>query len=130
MGHHQHHQEHQRQRFIIINRLEEMERQLTGTSTSEIHNHQSIGRNGKTTECESNGESIIAASSSRHEAIGKRLSFLPNVILTYIWHFFNLKGIAHIHSPNHGHYKLCYANRSYCVSCLLSLFERSITSTK
>jgi hypothetical protein len=27
-------------------------------------------------------------------AIGKQLSLLPNVILTCIWHLFNLKGIS------------------------------------
>jgi hypothetical protein len=39
-------------------------------------------------------DDIKSSLNSSRSAMGKRLSFLPNVILTSIWHFFNLKGIS------------------------------------
>jgi hypothetical protein len=69
---------------ILINckRLNRMSDRLTATTSAAVVVGDMSGKK----------SDFDISSSFRNNSIGKLLGSLPNVILTYIWHFFNING--------------------------------------
>jgi hypothetical protein len=68
---------------------------IASTFLSSVRDQQPDEKN-----CELESIRSSVRNESRRGSIGKQLSLLPDVILTCIWHFFNLKGISIILATN------------------------------